>query len=492
MVNRICAVALAFSLIGVTGMTSASSDRNIEGELLIPEKPKRLLSKDKKSKDLVERSALPSDNIVLRNFGYENRGLTRLHKGPRSPVGKPRDSDVSTQSIGTLSTYTPYCVSLSTGYAYTLSSPSAGASYCAHFSITSTQKTYTFLENQTGNTNFVLYLLRDDGSLPLTTVAVSNNAAQANEMISRVSEPGEYYWYMTALSADGSPVQFGTLAYSNYDALEANDSTATATVLTEDRNTVVANMDSPIDIDYYTFDSVRGQDVEITFEDDYGLGEWVAEYWTGASWVALTGSNKLSSSSAFTALVRVRPNGAVTHNATHSYGLLIGSAVDNIDTTQQNTVPSDPSLVYINSYDSPYGYTLTDQIHNDASWSVRVRDSSNHPIEGVLVEFRYGTQTDSGPNLSTAITDSLGIASQSFELPDCNLSLPHHTITTSSSWSGVPAIWETKLQAGGWFIDVPEDIFDSGAGIGDGLAGEPNVNYVAIGHICVQTLLYTL
>ncbi len=70
----------------------------------------------------------------------------------------------------------------------------------------------------------------------------------------------------------------------------------------------------------------------------------------------------------------------------------------------------------------------------------------------------------------------------------------HVTIVASNELTCqyLPAIWETKLQAGGWFIDVPEDIFDSGAGIGDGLAGEPNVNYVAIGHICVQTLLYTL
>lgn len=371
-----------------------------------------------------------------------------------------------------ISAITPLCPTLSINALYTLSGTTTGGSYCYHFQITQRSKTQVLLVGQNANTNFALTLVRHEENDTLTVLGTSDNPANADESLLAFTAPGHYYWLMDANASDGTPFQFGAAVNTAIDASEPNDSPAQATAISLSLNPIVGNMDGVLDVDYFQFNAQYGQELYLQFEDAYGVNEWIVEYYTGSFWSPLSVNTQYSipqQTAAHLFYVRIRPNPNVAINTAHNYRLILGSWVR---TTDQVSVGSTENLARV-----PLGATnpsLVTQAHNQLNWTIRLLDSTGHPVPGAQAQFLF--LTDSlAPQTRTAISNSAGVVSNTITLPDCsgNRSVVH------------PAngfTWLTEYDLGLWSIAIPYAVY------GEVGVGGPNVPGVNLGHICRQTL----
>lgn len=387
----------------------------------------------------------------------------------QSSVSGPAAAASQTQAKVTTSAITPLCTTLNTGTIYTLDSTTTGGSYCYHFEITQRAKTTVFLTGQNANTDFALTLIKHEADDTLTSLGTSDQPGNADEGLLALTEPGDYYWSMDANASDGSAFQFGAVVNTAVDANELNDAASLSTPIPDDRTPMVGSMDSAQDIDYFSFVAENGQDLQIQFTDAYGQNEWVIEYFTGTVWNTLDANmlyNLGSLPTPFTLNVRISPNPAVAVNPAHDYELLVGSRVTASDSVD---VGSDENLVRMST--SPF---LTDQVHNELDWSIRVLDSSGNPVEGAEVTFKYYTD-DIPLTGDTAISNLSGIAGNIISLPDCTGN--YSTTDYSGGYT-----WLSEFNAGKWSIRV-KDTDPNEVGVGG-----DNYPAVTLGHICDQTI----
>jgi hypothetical protein len=98
-----------------------------------------------------------------------------------------------------------------------------------------------------------------------------------------------YYWYMEAISADGSPFSFASILNTAIDNYEMNDTPSLSTALPDRFNQVIGNMDSTTDIYYYNFTALRGQDLRflVNAEGTGTTDEWLLDYFDGSIWQRL-------------------------------------------------------------------------------------------------------------------------------------------------------------------------------------------------------------
>lgn len=377
-----------------------------------------------------------------------------------------------TQAKVTTNAITPLCTTLNTGTAYTLDGTATGGSYCYHFEITQRAKTQVFLTGQNGNTDFALTLIKHEADDTLTSLGTSDQPGNADEGLLALTEPGDYYWSMDANASDGSVFQFGAIVNTNADTNELNDTVGLSTGFPAGQSSLEGNMDSAQDIDYFHYEATDGQDLILRLDDEYGQGEWSAEYFTGTAWVTFAANQFYTFSglpTPFTLHVRVSPNPSVAVNPAHFFALTVGSQVASSDMSDADTTEN---IVRIGSSDwSPF---LVTQIHNEMNWQLRVLDSNGNPVQGAVVKFRYATdniptQTD------TAISGATGMASGTVNLPDCS---GKYGVTHTSGGN----TWFTKFDQGAWDMKVdganPDEV---------GVGGQHYPN-VTIGHICTQTL----
>ncbi|ROT94359.1 hypothetical protein EB809_19830 [Marinobacter sp. R17] len=277
---------------------------------------------------------------------------------------------------------------------------------------------------------------------------------------------------MEANASDGSAFQFGSIVNTNADANELNDTVGLSTTLPEGQSIVEGNMDSAQDVDYFHYEATNGQDVLLRLNDDFGQGEWVAEYFSGTSWLSFSPNQTYNISglpAPFTLHIRVYPNSSATLNPAHSYQLIAGTKVASSDMADADTTEN---IVRLGLNDwSPY---LTTQVHNEMNWRLRVLDSLGNPVPGAVVRFRYYTE-DIPVTMDTAVSGITGIASGTVALPDCD---GNHQVTHVSGGN----TWKTEFDEGFW--DMKVDYADP-LEVGVGGDNYPNVR---IGHICKQTL----
>ena len=254
------------------------------------------------------------------------------------------------------------------------------------------------------------------------------------------------------------------------DAHELNDAASLSTSIPDNRAPMVGSMDSAQDIDYFNFVAENGQDLQIRLMDNFGQNEWVIEYFTGTVWNTISANmlyNFGGLPTPFTLHVRISPNLAVAVNPAHDYELMVGARVTVSDTVD---VESGENLVRISNF-SPF---LTDQVHNELDWSIRVLDSSGNPIEGAEVTFKYYTN-DIPLTGNTAISNSSGIAGNIISLPDCT------GLYSTTDYSG-GYTWLSEFNTGKWSIRV-KDTDPNEVGVGG-----DNVPAVTLGHVCDQTI----
>ncbi|MCL1127158.1 hypothetical protein [Shewanella surugensis] len=236
------------------------------------------------------------------------------------------------QSDNTISplAYTPLCTTLNTGVLYTLNSTQTGGTYCYHFTIAERAKTTAILVNQDTLTDFTLSVYQDiDGTI--YNLGTSSNAANTDEVIKVITEPGEYYWYMQALSATNATINFGAEVTTNIDQYEVNDTYATRTYLADMRNFVRGNHESANDLDYYVYQASSNTNIDLMLNDVENPNQWIFESLdTNGVWQPLlTGAGTANNQNVTTGQivdVRVRPNLAITQDPNKHYRLSLGTS----------------------------------------------------------------------------------------------------------------------------------------------------------------------
>jgi phage protein U len=395
----------------------------------------------------------------------------------RAPADQPAssgetaatDGNALTADTASGSAITPLCTVLSINTTYTLSGTATGGSYCYGFQITQRAKTQVFLTGQNASTNFSLTLIRHNDDDTLTALGTSDQPGNANEVLTALTQPGLYYWLMTANASDGSAFNFGAIANTNADANEVNDAPDSATTV-PDRTVMTGSMDSAQDIDYFKFVAQNGQDLLLQFTDSYGLNEWVFQYYNGSAWTSLSSNLPYTLAglpAGYTLYVRVLPSASASVNPAHAYQLLIGTQVTSSDLV---SVFSNENLVRITTV--PY---LTTQFHNQLTWSIRLMDSNGNPVQGAQANFRWRIE---GLPMQTAsaISNALGVAGNTITYTSC---AGNHLIDQVAP-NGQR--WLTTFDAGEWDIKV------TGADQNNVGVGGSNFPTVSLGHICRQTL----
>jgi len=368
---------------------------------------------------------------------------------------------------------TPLCTVLDINTEYTLSSTVAGGSYCYGFEITQRSKTQAFLIGQDSSTNFSLTLIRHELDDSLTVIGTTDQPGNADEILLALTQPGLYYWLMTANASDGSAFGFGALVNTNIDANELNDTMALATPVT-DHTPAAGSMDSAQDVDYFKFTAQYGQDVIFELGDTYGSSEWTLEYYNGSSWIPLSLNNYYYASglaAPSTVYVRVAPNPSATVNPAHTYQLLMGSRVSTSGNATVNPGVGNGTIVRINT--NPY---LTTQTADELDWRIVLYDTTQHPVPNAEADFRWLLNNDTAWHVSSGLTNSSGVASGVVHLGTCTGI--YNTDQTSPSGQE----WLTFFDAGRWDIIVP---LSDDAGVGGA-----NYPFVTLGHICSQTLIH--
>lgn len=226
------------------------------------------------------------------------------------------------------SDFTPLCPTLDTNVSYSLSGTFTGDSYCYHFAIPTRAKTTTYIVDQNTETDFTLSLIYDDGE-NLFLLGTSNNPGNNDEVVQAITDPGHYYWLLEANSSTGDPISFGSISSTNFDPYEINDTQVQATIVPDGMHTYIANSDSAIDYDYYSFTAIRGQDVTVLFEGtSNNSNRWILELNNGGQWNALNKDvgvllkNLVPNQKI---IIRVRPNTAQLPSPQINYRLVFGS-----------------------------------------------------------------------------------------------------------------------------------------------------------------------
>ncbi len=226
--------------------------------------------------------------------------------------------------------YTPLCTTLNTGVLYTLNGTQTGGTYCYHFTITDRAKTTAILVGQDAQTDFTLSVYQDiDGTI--YNLGTSSNAANADEVVKVITQPGEYYWYMQAVSATNATINFGAEVATNIDSYEVNDTYATRAYLADSRNFVRGNHESGNDIDYFVYQATANGNIDLALNDIESPNQWIFESLdTNGIWQPLlTGAGTNNNQSVTTGQildVRVRPNLSVTTDPNKHYRMSLGTA----------------------------------------------------------------------------------------------------------------------------------------------------------------------
>lgn len=386
-------------------------------------------------------------------------------------------SQLTALAENTASSITPVCPTLSTGALYTLTDIQQGTNPCYHFEVTKQSKTTAILTNQAEGTNIDLSIIRHNPDDTFSLVGNSNTAGNADEVVKALTEPGHYYWFMTATEANNSSVSFGASVATQLDAYEFNDTVATSTILSDKQHVISGNMDASNDIDYFQFTAVRGQDVIIRLNDKQ-LDEWILEIFN-SGWVPLNPRSDVSLSNLPANQVinaRVRPNPNLPVNPVNKYELIIGSKVTAISNTSVSGESNVNRVTFAGFREAGLDYATT-QAYRTVTWGVTLLDSTGQPVEGAQADLVIGT---SNVEIHSEKSNSAGVVSGTVNLGTCSGGGPLRHVEYSFGYRNT---WETYLDYGVWRMEIP-NTGDADLGIGG-----DNVPFVTLGHLCRQRLV---
>ncbi|SDV07517.1 hypothetical protein [Pseudomonas vancouverensis] len=238
-------------------------------------------------------------------------------------------------------------------------------------------------------------------------------------------------------------------------------------VLPDKLNTLVEGLADETEVKHYSFTSVRGQDVLIhahvknnrplTVEYNHE-GNWSVIPWGEA--LKLTG---LAPDQEVQVRISKKPSNAFV--AGDTYILELGSAPYYADSRVRGDAAEIPL------------YWATTQAYRVLNWSVLLKDSTGHPVEGAtatLILNKGGTDIP-----FPLVTDSTGSAADAIQLGSC-----HGLLTSNPFWTSSGKYrykWEVEYNRGYWLIQVQGK---EASGVGG-----HNVPNVSFAQICYQRML---
>ncbi|WP_113633182.1 hypothetical protein DUT67_02745 [Pectobacterium peruviense] len=421
----------------------------------------------------------------------ENEGVVVI--APNTSTAQADDKSAqkkslsSSQALANDSSFTPLCPTLAVNSIYTLDGLQSGGSACYHFEITQRSKTTAFAVGMSPETDIALSLMRDDGQNNVTAINYSDQAGNADEATLNLTQPGHYYWFMEAKTADGSGFNFGAIVNTNIDAYELNDIPSLAYPLPDGLNLIGGNSDSDSDADYYTFTAIRGQQVFLRLDgvDSGTNNNWLLASSTdgGNNWTTRNtaqGYSIVPSQPNDKILVRVLPNPSRLPTVSQVYRLSLGSriAAGSISVEGESNVLRIP-----NAAPTAFGF-MTTQAYRDVTWRVRAADSTGVGIANIKANLYLDQRESNGElvfdesNLHSITTNANGDASGIVKLDTCHAD---YTTQFQEHSQGYINTWSTTYDVGAWRVEIP-------AQIGSGVGGD-NVTHVTFGHICKQNLL---
>lgn len=396
-------------------------------------------------------------------------------------VAEPVQADsakVDAQAVAAQA-FTPLCQTLGINQMYNLDGVQTGNDVCYHFNVPQKARATVMLVGQSAATNMSLTLFQDDGQNNITSLGTSDNPGNANEVLAGVLPPGDYYWFMHANSADGSPFSFGVDINMTIDDFEPNDSFETAYQLPDTLNYVTGNSDTATDEDYFSFKALRGQKVSAYFDgvNESDRGQWISEYFDGVKWIPISPKAKITwptPSVNGVVNVRVRPNPAATWKATARYKLSLGSTPEVLSHSVQGD-----NVVRIPASANDYDPFMTTQAARDLSWA----DSTGKRLQGLTPYLQLDKHVNRNTYLPVyipyygSVTGVSGAASGTVNLGNC---AGEATVRYVSYDSGYKNTWETNYNFAVWRLRI-EEYPDVGVG-GDATP-------VSMAHICSQGVI---
>ena len=397
----------------------------------------------------------------------------------------PRPGDAAAPVAHAKSSFVPLCPTLNINLTYTLSGIQTGQAACYHFAIPTRAKSTVTLTNQSAGMNMALYVFKDDGANNLSLAGSSDKPGNANESVLLLTEPGNYYWYMEANTANGNPFNFGVSVNTVIDPFELNDTQAQATMFLRGLNVVYANSDSANDYDYYQYTAENGEQVRLRLDaiSPANNNNWIIEVLNGGNWEAVDkGYNKTLHNLAPQEVVnvRVRPNPSAPPAAAHVYKLTFGSKP--LMVQGYNGAFGEHDVLRI-PYEVREIY-LTTQFYSQLSWNLRMQDSTGAPLPYVEAVFKVAKDVDlfnaGGAIVYTysALSDFAGNAGTLINFGTCS---GRYDTTYQVTQNHYINTYSASVNIGWYRIEVANEP-DVGV-------GGSNVQYVTLGHICSQTLI---
>lgn len=395
----------------------------------------------------------------------------------------PLDFQQETTPLQLNSDFTPLCPTLDTNVSYSLSGTFTGDSYCYHFTIPNRAKTTTYIVDQNTETDFTLSLIYDDGDNNLFLLGTSNNPNNNDEFVQAITDPGHYYWLLEANSSTGEPISFGSITSTNFDQYEINDTRDQATIIPDGMHTYLANSDSAIDYDYYSFTAIRGQDLGVYFEGtSNNSNSWILELYNGGQWVALNrniGVKLENLTPNYRVDIRVRPNPTQLPTPQMFYRLIFGSLPASSDVS----LTGESNFIRI-PYSAPVPF-MTTQTLGELRLNVTARDSKGGAIPGITAILNiYKADPNGGPAIYTPHSVTLGSngnANTYINLGSCHSS---YQVDFQDYSQGYINTWRTNFDYGEWHLNY--------LGFGNqGGFGSSNT-LITMGHICKQQLISSI
>lgn len=243
--------------------------------------------------------------------------------------------------------------------------------------------------------------------------------------------------------------------------------TTMPTELPDRLNTVEDSLSVETDVKHYSFTSLRGQDVLIHAGVTKGR-PLVVEYSHEGNWTAIPwGESVKVTGLAPNQVVEVRISKIPSARflTADVFDLQLGSAPYYADSRVRGDAGEIPL------------YWATTQAYRILNWSVLLKDSRGHPVEGATATLILNK--GAGETRHHLITDSTGSAADALQLGNC-----HGLLTSNPFWTSSGKYhykWEVEYNRGYWLIQVQGK---EASGVGG-----HNVPNVSFAQICYQRML---
>ncbi|MGE8154765.1 hypothetical protein ACQKP5_26410 [Pseudomonas vancouverensis] len=272
--------------------------------------------------------------------------------------------------------------------------------------------------------------------------------------------------FLGVLSASGTATAMSFMSGAAVSGIAAQVATM-PTVLPDRLNTVEDSLAGETDVKHYSFISVRGQDVLIhagvtkgrPLLLEYGRhGNWTAIPWGESFKVTGLVPNQVVE-------VRISTKPTTPFLPANVFDLEFGSAPYYADSRVRGDAGEIPL------------YWATTQAYRVLNWSVLLKDSKGHPVEGASATLILNK--GAGESRHHLLTDSAGSAADAIQLGGC-----HGLLTSNPFWTSSGKYrykWEVEYNRGYWLIQVQGK---ESSGVGG-----HNVPNVSFAQICYQRML---